>query len=312
MNFDNFDLKNQTSLNGMLVVLLLLLFLSQTTVFALPSGFDIKQPIYAFEFLSFRAGQGGKTLLEIFCQIPTEDIQFIKFKDGFFGSYELSITLYDLLNNQIACKSFIDSVKVKTFYDIDRPRAPRLIRSSFLVEPGKYEARICLTDLETLRSVDLKKENIVPDYETPGLKLSDLQIATSITAANENNILEKNGWEVIPNVPRIIGPKSNILCVYSELYNLHYIAGETNKEFMTTFTIINDKGVEVKSLTFKRKKPGDTCTLSVRIPVHDLDEGLYQLNLIVEDLDNAQTVRKSTNFYVVKPNPEREITFHKR
>jgi len=67
---------------------------------------------------------------------------------GFFASYQLIITLHDSPGNEVVRQNLIDSVKVQTFKDVDRPRVPRLIRFGFLVEPGEYEARMKLTDLE--------------------------------------------------------------------------------------------------------------------------------------------------------------------
>ena len=135
-----------------------------------------------------------------------------------------------------------------------------------------------------------------------------MQIATAISVSNEKNILVKNGRKVVPNVLRIVGTRElKVLYVYSELYNLQYRSEEPNHEFIATYVIKNEKGIEVKSITRKWKKPGDTCVLSERIPVDELEAGQYQLILIVEDLDTAQTVRKSTSFYVVKPRPELNI-----
>lgn len=92
--------------------------------------------------------------------------------------------------------------------------------------------------------------------------------------------------------------------VYSEIYNLQYSLNKLNDEFIATYVIENVKGEEVRSFQLIRKKPGDTCTLSATVPVAGLAEGEYQLILTVEDPAKVQKVRKSTKFYVVRPNSE--------
>lgn len=294
-------LKTRTILQSIQMVLFLFL-IRPTTVLPLPSsGYDLKQSLYAFDFLSFKYEESGKSLFEIFGQVPTDNLIFIKFKDGFFASYQLTITLHDSSGNEVVRQNLIDSVKVQTFKDIDRPRVPRLIRFGFLVEPGEYEARMKLTDLETLKALNFQKSIKVFDYQKPGLELSDLQIATSISAANHQSVLIKNDLEIVPNVLRIVRPELPILYVYSELYNLQYSTEEQNKEFIVSYIIENKEGKEVKSVKRRNKKPGETCILSAGISVSDLDSGEYQLIVNVEDLESVQKIQKSTQFFITKP-----------
>lgn len=258
-------------------------------------------PIYAFEFLTFKSAHPEKTFLEVFCQIPTDNLQFVKFKDGFFASYRLAITLRDSSGAETEGESFIDSVRVKTFRDIDRVRPIRLVRFSFLVTPGKYQARVVLRDLETLRHLTFAKEVEIADYERTDLCLSALQIATSITPSNERGILVKNGQKIFPNIPRIVGSGLDVLQVYSEIYHLQCSNGRLSKGFKALYTILNEKGERVKSLERRNQKPGNASFLTAAIPIEDLESGRYRLVLRVEDLDTATATEKSTNFLVIKP-----------
>ncbi|MFQ5769478.1 MAG: hypothetical protein ACE5HX_03010 [bacterium] len=299
MNLYRYLIKNRT---GMRMILLLLFLAIPMQVFTEPSEYGEKQLVYAFEFLRFRAGQGEKTVLEVFSQIATDNLQFVKFKDGFYASYDLAITLYDQNESEVKSANIIDSVKVQTFDEIDLLRPPRLIRVAFLVESGQYQARVKITDLETLKEWKFEKTIHISDFGFSDIQLSDLQIATTITPTDEKNSLVKNNMKVIPNVQRILGPQSNVLYVYSELYNLQLSEANPENRFIAIYTIHNKKGKEVKSMKLRYIKPGNTCVLNVEIPVDGLNEGLYQLKLTVTDLDNEQTVSQSTTFYVVNPD----------
>ncbi|NIR51569.1 hypothetical protein GWO43_23590 [candidate division KSB1 bacterium] len=266
-----------------------------------PSSHGATGAIFAFEFLSFKSATPEKTFLEIFCQIPTQNLQFVKYVDGFFASYRLSIALRDISDNPVASEAFVDSVKVESFDEIDLPRLPRVIRFSFLVESGDYQARVGLTDLETLQTLSFKKTLRIPNYQGLSLGLSDLQIATRITPTSDNSILVKNNQKILPNVPRIVNPGSDILHVYSEVYNLQFSHTNSNNCFRAVYRIYNEEKEQIKSLRFNKEKPGTTSFITARIPVDELPTGRYQLTLSVLDLDSRKSTKKTTNFTVIKP-----------
>lgn len=302
MSFKLFNFRNFILVRGMKVILLFsFVFALSREVVSLPNDGIAKRDVVAFEFLTYRSSRPDKTFLEAFCQIPTNSLQFVKFEDGFFGSYRLSIALHDQSGRQVVEQSYLDSIKVQAFREIDLPRPSKIIRFTFLVEPGEYEARIELSDVETLRGVNVKKVIQVPDYSENILSLSDLQIATSIWRSNENHQLVKNGRWIVPNVPHLVTPNSNVIYVYSEIYNFQFSSERPNQESIATYIIENEKGEEIKSIQLSIKKPGTTGALSVKLPVAELETGQYQLTLKVADLDSERTVKKSTNFLVLKP-----------
>ncbi|MFQ5823969.1 MAG: GWxTD domain-containing protein [bacterium] len=302
MNLAFLVFKNRAITQGTRMILLILPFMiSPTLVFPIPIDSGVEQQNYYFEFLCFKAGKGEKSFLEIFCQIPTQNLQFIKINDEFCASYELSIALYDWNIYEVARSSYSDTIKVPSFKDIGILKSTQLIRFTFLVKPGDYVAQVRLTDLETRSYISFKKNIKVPDYGKSNLKLSDLQIASSITPTDEESILVKSGRKIIPNVPRIFGPGLDLLYVYLEIYNLHYSPEKPNQELHATVIIQNKKGVEVKSEELRLDKPGNSCALSVGIPVEGLESGQYKLILRVEDRNSAQKAQKSTHFNIVEP-----------
>jgi GWxTD domain-containing protein len=270
-------------------------------IFAFPYDYDFEPQSYYFEFLSFKADEDGKSFLEIFSQIPTQNLQFVKKNGEFRARYELSIALFDWNEFLVVGSSYKDTVSTASIEEIDTLDPFQLVRFAFLVESGVYEAQVRLTDLESRRYFSFKKEVKVPDYAKAGLQVSDLQIATSIETSNEESILAKSNRKIFPNVPRIYGPEFNTLYVYAEIYNLDYSPEKLNKDFVVTFSIQNNNGFETNSKEFYYKKPGESCAVSVGIPIDELVSGQYTLILNVEDLDSAQKVQKSTHFNIVRP-----------
>ena len=234
--------------------------------------------------------------MEIFCQIPIQNLQFLKTADGYRASYEIAIALFDRNDVQSAGLTFVDSVNVQHYEDIFRlDWPPHLVRFTFLLEPGEYQANVHVLDMATRAYFRFEKHLTIPDYFGDGLKISDLQLAVAISRTDQESELVKNNLKIIPNVPHIFGTDSRILYVYSELYNLDFPDQLCNSRFNAIFTIVDKNGRAIKSYNIAHEKPASSCALSYAISLEDLQAGPYRLTLQVEDSTNSRMAFQSTN-----------------
>ncbi|MCH6560230.1 hypothetical protein IH799_07755 [candidate division KSB1 bacterium] len=131
-----------------------------------------------------------------------------------------------------------------------------MIQFTSPVNPGEYVLRIFVEDLETRKALTFEKEIQVPDYRQPGLRMSDIQIATSISNTKESGPFVKSGVEIVPNVLRILRAQENVLYVYSEIYNLRSNTESASTEVVATFVIKGEKtiipGYFMRDVTCKR------------------------------------------------------------
>ena len=287
-------------------LLLLLIFIS-SPVFS-QNITHMARDSYFFDFLTFKAFNGDKTFLEVFCKIPFKSLKFTQTPSGLIAYYNLELTLFNDKNKLVETASYTDSVKVDSYKEAKSLSTySEIIRFTFIIEPDDYKAHMTITDNHSPAFKGFRRNLHIPNYTEKGLQASDIQMATSITTTSQQTILVKNGREIIPNVGHIYGVDSKVLYVYSELYNLHHKKKSNFNEFLATFTIIDQNGHEVKKIQHKQNKPGKTCAFSLGIPVGDLESGQYQLVMDVIDLDNSKTVTKVTNFHIIKDGAERRI-----
>ena len=287
-------------------LLLLLIFIS-SPVFS-QNITHMARDSYFFDFLTFKAFNGDKTFLEVFCKIPFKSLKFTQTPSGLIAYYNLELTLFNDKNMLVETASYTDSVKVDSYKEAKSLSTySEIIRFTFIIEPDDYKAHMTITDNHSPAFKGFRRNLHIPNYTEKGLQASDIQMATSITTTSQQTILVKNGREIIPNVGHIYGVDSKMLYVYSELYNLHHKKKSNFNEFLATFTIIDQNGHEVKKIQHKQNKPGKTCAFSLGIPVGDLESGQYQLVMDVIDLDNSKTVTKVTNFHIIKDGAERRI-----
>jgi len=274
------------------------------TTFSAEVDYDVRQHNYYFEFLTFRGADEGKTLIEVFCQVPLQSLYVIENGDKLMTKYSLSLTLQNLDDGTAETLSHVDSADVGNAAPgatVDNP----LIRFAFRKRPGNYRVAIQVTDKVTNHAVHIDRELVVPDYAEQRLLLSDLQIATSITNTTDSGLLVKNGKRVVPNVSHAVNAaKENLLQVYSEVYNLDYAADNRLNQFRTTFLITDHYGREVKRLYLTFDKPGESCAYGVGIPIRGIASGAYTLTFIVEDLDNAQITTRDAHFTLIRPTSD--------
>ncbi|MFQ5648609.1 MAG: GWxTD domain-containing protein [bacterium] len=282
------------------VLIFVVLFLAPGSLFSLSPSEDIRTNSYYFDFLTFKSFSENKTFLEIFCQIPTENLHFVNTDDGILAKYQLAIDLLDGDSKCVDSLSFSDSVKVSYDDGVSYIPASHLVRFAFYVLPGDYLARIKLADQHTNWYVSFNRDLTIPDYQELGLLISDIQIAASITDSDEESVLVKNHKKIIPNPPHLFGMESKKLYAYSEVYNLSRHRDNVANAFLATYSILDRYGREVKRMKYQFDKPGETGAFGVGIPVEDLDSGQYRLVMEVQDLDNFQVQHKVAYFHIVK------------
>ncbi len=279
---------------SIVVILSLLCSLFPFVLTALPVPDVLDQSVFSFEFFTF--GREDMTKLEIFCEIPARHFQFVKYADGFYASYEIFVVLFDGEMEPVDRAVYMDSVKVRTFSEIDRPLSPHLVRFEFVRNPGAYTARIAITDLETQRKAEFDKTINLPDYSVPELSLSDIQLANLIVPCREKGSFVRSGKKISPNVRRIFSPESRNLYLYAEIYGLQYGPAVANGAFMLTYSILDADGVEIKREKTEMRTPAEATVLAMRIVTGAAKKGSYTLNLTVQDMVSEQTVQKSTSF----------------
>ncbi len=289
--------------------LLVLLLFTSSTVIGQSLTYDMAQNGYFFDFLTFKAFDGNKTFVEVFCKLPYKNLQFTKVPDGFTAYYNLEITLFNKKNVLVETASYTDSVRVGSYKEaMHLSTSSEIIRFTFILKPDDYKVHVTISENQSPLFRGFRRSLHVPDYAEKGLQASDIQMATSITITDEQTILVKNGREIVPNVGHIYGLDSKVLHVYSELYNLSYKKKRNVNQFLATFTIIDQNGQELRKVNHKQNKQGKTCALSLGIPVDGLDSGQYKLVLQVTDLDNSKTVTRQSNFHIIKDASNRRVS----
>jgi len=144
-----------------------------------------------------------------------------------------------------------------------------------------------------------KYEKRIPNYSSPELSISDIQLATRIEPATKPGKFEKNGLIVIPNPTRLFALKDPVY-IYFEIYHLTQdVKGNTSFSIEYTMTLLERKkkgllslfgggGKSSISTQIEREGKGELSVEYLAIDVSQLKAGEYDLIVKVTDRLNGK------------------------
>ncbi|RMF68268.1 MAG: GWxTD domain-containing protein [Calditrichaeota bacterium] len=256
---------------------------------------------YSFQFLTYRAFEAEKTLLEVFCLLPLQSLDFTQMADSLETEYDLAIALLDSQAMPAAHLHHRQQLCLATDSQLDPTMSPQLVRFQFVLAPGAYTAEVSMTSGRNRHRFTLRHELNVPNYCRGGLRLSDLELASEILRSKESSPLVKNGRKVIPNVNHVFQEGHPLLHVYFEVYNLSFASTGLGLGVLSTATIADRTGRVVARTKQRFFKPGTSCAVNMAVPIGRLAAGVYELLVDLQDLDTGEATHQVTRFQVVKP-----------
>lgn len=150
----------------------------------------------------------------------------------------------------------------------------------------------------------------VPVYDLSSVRMSGIQIATSITESEgkENNFI-KYGLEVMPNPNQFFGNNINPLFYYVEIYGLKTNSKESN--LLISKKINDQSGKTIFNTSSELNHEFDLLYETGKFNIDSLESGTYYLKFTINDRENNELASSEKRFFIyntVKNIPETEVT----
>ncbi len=161
------------------------------------------------------------------------------------------------------------------------------------IPPGLYRARIIALDSysdENNRQYgELVMPLVVRDFSAADLAISDIKLAYDIDVLEETDpnapldVLVRNQRKVFPDPRGILSRNRPRLYFYGEIYNLAYEPGGDNV-YELGFRFLTEDSTTIRDFgTRAYKKPGTSSVLATGLPIGDMPEGNFLLEVTVTD-----------------------------
>jgi len=243
---------------------------------------ELKPSKFNYEYLDFRSDQAVKTRVDVFLQVPYNEIQFIKKGDDFEANYTATVSIFDKEREKlIAEKIWNEKVATKDFSQTTSSRNFNLSLRSFELPPGEYTFRSAFEDKDS-RQTHSKEDVIKVRDVSADFAISDIMIVEKKTIVNGEN-------KILPNIKKQVSARQGGLLIFYEIYS------DTNSVFQIEYNISNKNDVFVSEKTMKQLKKG-TNRIFYTVPDSTISMGDYEISVTLRDIGDHDLATAKQSF----------------
>jgi GWxTD domain-containing protein len=243
-------------------------------------------------------GSEGKSIVELYYAVYQK---FLKYNPntsgGFSADAKLDVYIYPKNSSTpLAVNSYkIPSVINDTSSDNIKNKI--IGQVNYEMKYGAYTIIVAASDFNNPQVRDSIEFDLQVEDFTTGVKMSDLELATSIVKSGDTkNLFYKNTLEVTPNAGGLYGKNLSELYYYAELYNLN--ADNISEEFTIKRRVLSLNNEELLSSDKKIKRNADSRVEFGMFKIDSLKTGSYIFELSIIDPAKNVNVLKTKKFFL--------------
>jgi GWxTD domain-containing protein len=247
---------------------------------------------YYQDFLNFRSSKPGMTRLDVFIEVPYNEIQFVKKADVFESKYTVTVSIFaEDKEKLIEEKSWEEKIDVKEFPHTTSPSNFNISIKSFDMSPGKYFIRTSIEDKDSRKTFTSTNMYTIRDLNTLP-NISDLMfIAKQTVVAGSNKIL--------PNITREISVQKDGIPLFFEVYS------NSPRKVILEFDVSEGEKKLLYSDTISRNIDSGKTQIFHNIKVNGLGLGTYLIAVKLKDTANkviASTIKSFASRWAGVPS----------
>ncbi|MFC2102813.1 GWxTD domain-containing protein [Bacteroidota bacterium] len=242
-----------------------------------------KNPKYNYDYLNF-AGNDKQTRVDMFIQVPFQEVQFIRTANGYEGGYSVTISIYSEDKETLLLeKMWSEKIVSGSFEESSSKDNFNITFRSFQMDPGKYYIKNTIMDKDSRNEYSTGKEFTVKDFSKRP-SISDIMLVSKRTVVDSQS-------KIIPNISGNVSGVLNGTNLYFELYS------DSVKEFRIDYKITNKDEEEVYSNSVDQFLNKDLTQIYYTIKDIKLGLGKYNLTLDLLDENGEVIASNSKGFY---------------
>jgi GWxTD domain-containing protein len=224
-------------------------------------------PTFYAEAVAYASDQPNKSRLDVYVQVPHEEIRFLKENDRYLGRYELTLTLLTAAKEPVLEQLWTVDVPVTDFALTTQRRLYSLTHRTLDVPPGNYLLTLQLRDEESKKTSQIKKSLLVSDFAKDSVTLSDIMLVNRLTTEGERR-------SIVPIITGNISHTSEGFFVFFELYT-HQRVDSVD----VVWKVYDPKKNEVAGGTQRESVVGPKSQVFIKIDSSGLRMGTYFLSV---------------------------------
>jgi GWxTD domain-containing protein len=234
---------------------------------------------YFQDILNFASDQDNMTRVDVFIQVPYNEIQFLKTNEGFTANYSVTISVFDEDKEKLIVeKSWNEKLIARDFQHTISKSNFNLSLRSFTLLPGKYYIRTAVEDKDSKKEYTSENVYLVRDL-SPLPSVSDIMLIAKQTYIEGSN-------KIVPNVSRNVNAEKDSLKIFFEIYD------SMSENVSIEYSVKGKEGEPIFTETEEKKiDSGRNQVFSPDSTFENLKLGFGRYNLIVTVKDeNGDTI----------------------
>ena len=256
----------------------------------------INPSLAVVDIVTSRGATVDSTRVDCYYRLSNELFSFVRSGDRYAARFELSLIVIDDDDYQVTAETIRDSVLVDTEVEMRVMDHSRAKLYTTYLPPGKYDLEIKLYDQDTGSQHDMARPFEVPDYYKDRLSVSDIQFAGLVLEGSSNVGLERRGIRIVPNLTRAFGEDHTDMYIYYEVYS--DAAGEAEQPLSALYKIKSPTGKVMLEREEPLERQGHIGAYSGRFDTSDLSQGVYTLEIEVDDRAVRNRAKAESEFHI--------------
>jgi GWxTD domain-containing protein len=247
---------------------------------------------YYQDFLNFRSSKSGMTRLDVFIEVPYNEIQFVKQTDVFESNYTVTVSIFaEDKEKLIEENSWDEKIDVKEFPHTTSPSNFNISVKSFDMPPGKYFIRTSIEDKDSRKTFTANNMFTIRELNTLP-NISDLMFVAKQTVVAGTN-------KILPNVSRDISVHKDGIPLFFEIYS------NSPGKIILEFAVSDKEKKLVYSDTLNRYIDSGKTRIFHNVKIDSLGLGIYLIGVTLKDTNNkviAQTLKSFNSRWAGVPS----------
>jgi len=237
-------------------------------------------PQFSFDALGYASGDSTTSRLDVYVEVPYENLSFVKSGTQFSAQYEATVDLLDESDVVVNEKSWTENVRVASYDETLAKGQYSLTQCKMNVKPGSYTILVQIRDAETRKAMR-RKRSITIRSLTGDLAISDIMLV--------NRLSDDSGQKtIVPNISGNVANSTGGMYLFFEIYNRLAV-----DSFTVHTTIAGAKDEVVASYDDSYRAPRGMTLAFVKIPDPRLPTGEYILRVQLMPAGTAKSDRES-------------------
>lgn len=164
------------------------------------------------DVLSYASADSGRSKMDLYLQVPYEEITFVRREDEFIGTFDISANIFSADGEPVWNRLQTVEVKTKDFAQTTSNRLSSLRQLSFDMRPGPFDLRVEVRDQESRKTTTLRRKILVSDFHQGAVSLSDVMLVNRLTSSGDLR-------NITPNISGYVGDEAEGFFIFYEMYS---------------------------------------------------------------------------------------------